>query len=92
MAHGETGGMRIITRGGQPWISVSKLEKLPEPTNLAALKAEVERRWGTLDLLDILKDTAFLTEFTDEFVSVATRQALPKDGSSRSTPETGNRR
>jgi len=40
------GGVRVVTRNGQPWISVPKLDKLPEPTNLAALKAEVQRRWG----------------------------------------------
>jgi len=44
MAKGTTGGVRVITRNGQPWISVPQLEKLPEPKNLAALKAEVQRR------------------------------------------------
>ena len=78
MAKGETGGVKVIARGGQPWISVPKLDKLPEPRNLAALKAEVQGRWGTIDLLDILKDADFLTEFTNEFVSVATRQVLPQ--------------
>lgn len=78
MAKGTTGGVRVVTRAGKPWISVPKLEKLPEPRNLAALKAEVARRWGTIDLLDILKDADFLTDFTDEFVSVATREALPR--------------
>ncbi|MEV5711675.1 transposase [Actinoallomurus sp. NPDC052274] len=79
LAKDTAGGVRVITRKGQPWVSVPKLEKLPEPKNLAALKAEVQRRWGTIDLLDILKDTAFLTGFTDEFTSVATREALDKE-------------
>ena len=65
LARDTSGGVRIITRQGSPWVSVPKLEKLPEPWNLGALKAEVERRWGTIDLLDILKDTAFITGFTD---------------------------
>ncbi|QIZ39907.1 Tn3 family transposase [Saccharopolyspora sp. ASAGF58] len=78
MAAGQTGGVRVVTRNGQPWTSVPKLEKLPEPANLAALKAEVQRRWGTIDLLDSLRDADFLIDFTDEFVSVATREALPK--------------
>jgi TnpA family transposase len=73
---GTTGGVRIITRHGSPWVSVPKLDKLPEPKNLEALKAEVERRWGTIDLLDILKDTAFITDFTDCFTSVASREIL----------------
>lgn len=75
---GTNGGVRIVTRKGQPWISVPKLEKLPEPKNLDALKAEVARRWGTIDLLDVLKDTAFLTDFTDQFASVATREVLDR--------------
>jgi hypothetical protein len=54
-------------------VSVPKLDKLPEPRNLGALKAEVQRRWGTIDLLDILKDTAFITDFTGSFGSVASR-------------------
>lgn len=59
-------------------MSVPKLDKLPEPRNLGKLKAEVQRRWGTIDLLDILKDTAFITDFTDAFTSVATREVLDR--------------
>ncbi|WP_308418064.1 Tn3 family transposase [Microtetraspora fusca] len=78
LTQGTAGGVRIVTRGGQPWISVPKPVKQAEPTNLSALKAEVQRRWGTIDLLDILKDAAFLTRFTDEFSSVASREVLDK--------------
>ncbi|MGH3195797.1 MAG: Tn3 family transposase, partial [Streptosporangiaceae bacterium] len=79
LTEGATGGARIITRGGKPWASVPKLGKLPEPGNLAALKAEALRRWGTIDLLDILKNTAFITDFTGMFTSVATREVLDRD-------------
>jgi hypothetical protein len=78
LATGAAGGVRIITRQGSPWVNVPKLDKLPEPRNLGALKAEVERRWGTIDLLDILKDTAFITGFTDSFTSVASREVLDR--------------
>ena len=78
LARNTSGGVRIITRQGSPWVSVPKLDKLPEPRNLAALKAEVQRRWGTIDLLDILKDTAFITDFNDCFASVATREVLDR--------------
>ena len=78
LARGTSGGVRIITRQGSPWVSVPKLDKLPEPKNLGALKAEVERRWGTIDLLDILKDTAFITGFTGSFASVASREVLDR--------------
>lgn len=70
---GTTGGVRIITRRGKPWISVPKVSKLPEAPNLKALKDEVEKRWGTVDLLDILKEAALLTGFTEEFPSITTR-------------------
>jgi hypothetical protein len=54
------------------------VSRLPEPKNLSALKAEVQRRWGTIDLLDILKDTAFITDFTGSFASVASREVLDR--------------
>ncbi len=73
------GGVRIGRRGGDPWITVPRLTALPEPEHLDAIKAEVRRRWGTLDLLDVLKDSNFLSDFTDEFTSVATREVLDRD-------------
>jgi hypothetical protein len=76
---GTAGGVRITRRRGEPWITVPKLEKLPEPENLDKIKAEVTRRWGTLDLLDVLKDADFLTEFTSECTSVASREIIDRD-------------
>jgi TnpA family transposase len=76
---GTAGGVRITTRRGEPWISVPKLDKLPEPANLEALKAEVERRWGTLDLLDVLKEADHLAGFTGEFTSVASREVTARE-------------
>ncbi|MGC5401019.1 Tn3 family transposase [Streptomyces sp. DT20] len=71
---GTTGGVDIVERHGEPWIKVSPLGKQEEPENLVALKAEIERRWGTIDLIDILKEAEFATGFTSEF----TREAVPK--------------
>ncbi len=76
---GTAGGVRIITRRGEPWITVPKQPKLPEPEHLAAVKDEVARRWGTLDLLDVLKDADFLADFTAEFTSVATQERIGRD-------------
>lgn len=72
------GGIAIMTRHGKPWISVPKLAKLPEPDTLPALKDEIARRWGTVDLLDILKETDLLTGFTTEFTTVASREVLSR--------------
>lgn len=72
------GSVRIKTRNGEPWITVPKLLALPEPEHLATVKEEVQRRWGTLDLLDVLKDADFLADFTSEFTSVASREVLDR--------------
>ena len=71
-------GVAITTRHGEPWIMVPRLEALPEPANLGLIKDEVIRRWGTLDLLDVLKDSDYLAEFTAEFTSVASREVIDR--------------
>jgi TnpA family transposase len=70
------GGVRIVTRHGDPWITVPRMDALPEPVRLDQIKAEVQRRWGTLDLLDVLKDSDFLCEFTREFASTGQREII----------------
>jgi hypothetical protein len=67
------------TRRGEPWTTVPKPDKLPEPANLDRLKDQVGRRWGTIDLLDFLKEADFLTDLTGVFTSVATREVVPRD-------------
>ncbi|MFE7183940.1 Tn3 family transposase [Streptomyces erythrochromogenes] len=44
-----------------------------------AVKGEIERHWGTIDLLDSLKYAEFETGFIAEFNSVATRENMSKD-------------
>ncbi|MDQ2737541.1 MAG: Tn3 family transposase, partial [Actinomycetota bacterium] len=78
LAADTTGGVRIGTRNGSSWITVPKLPKLVEPPNLTALKAEVSKRWGTVALLDMLKETDWLVDFTSQFTSVATREHIPR--------------
>lgn len=79
LADGAAAGVKITTRRGEPWITVPRLEPLPEPQRLQVLKDEVLRRWGTLDLLDVLKDSDYLADFTAEFTSVASRQVIDRD-------------
>ncbi|MDX2524696.1 Tn3 family transposase [Streptomyces europaeiscabiei] len=74
-----TTGVAIVRKHGEPWIRVSPRGKQEEPESLVAIKAEIERRWGTIDLLDILKYAEFDTDFIAEFASVATRENLSKD-------------
>jgi TnpA family transposase len=76
---GTCGGVTITTRYDQPWIRVPKLAKLPVSETLPALKEEIIRRWGTVDLLDILKETDLLTGFTTALTTVAAREVLARD-------------
>jgi len=78
LASRTTGGVKVTTRHGEPWISVPTPMKQPEPANLAALKKEVEARWGTIDLLNVLKEADYLTDFTAEFTSVAAREVTDR--------------
>jgi integrase len=78
LATNKTGGVTLSMRRGEGWWSVPELPKAPLPKNLAALHAEVQRRWGTIDLLDFLKEADYHTGFTDEFTSVASREVTPQ--------------
>ena len=73
-----SGGVKLKTVRGEPRWHVPELGKLPVPPNMQALHAEVARRWGTIDLLDFLKETDYHTGFTDAFSSVATRETTPR--------------
>jgi hypothetical protein len=90
----EAGGAKITTRKGDVWIRVPRLAKQPEPETLQALKREIVSRWGVIDLLDVLKEVDYLTGFTNEFTTIATRAGGPtrprppatQDGSAPGTP------
>ena len=68
------GGVRVTTRRGRPWIVVPALGRLPDAPNIQALHAEIQRRHGMLDLLDVLKDADHLCDFTAQLTSVASRE------------------
>jgi TnpA family transposase len=67
--------VKILTKNGG-WIAVSPLERLPDPQNLARLKAEVSRLWPMTSLLDFLKEADLQIGFTDVFRSAAVRETL----------------
>lgn len=79
LAQNTTGGVKITTRRGEGWISIPSMDKAPAAPNVSSLKTELQRRWGTIDLLDMLKNADFMTGFTDEFTSVLSRENLPED-------------
>ena len=61
-------------RGG--WIHLTPLQEQPEPEHLSKLKEELGRRWSTIPLLDVLKETDFRLHFTSHFRSTASRETL----------------
>src|SRR5216683_1011123 len=76
LKEGTTGGVRITRRKGEPWISVPPVARQVEPASLKALKEEISRRWGVIDLLDLIKETDHVTQFTSQFTSVASRTVI----------------
>ncbi len=70
--------VRILEKNGG-WIHLSPLEAQDEPQNLRTLKAEINRRWGMTNLLDILKEADLRIGFTQHFKSPATRETLDRE-------------
>ncbi len=58
-------------------ITLTKYEAAPEPRNLRRVKAEVQRRWGTVALVDMLKETVLRTGCLNEVSAVAGSGTLP---------------
>ncbi|MEE9147348.1 MAG: DUF4158 domain-containing protein, partial [Candidatus Tectomicrobia bacterium] len=67
--------VKILQRP-QSWIQVAKMERRPDPPNLAGLKAEITRRWPLTGLLDVLKETDLRVGFTQHFTGTGIRSAL----------------
>jgi hypothetical protein len=61
---------------GEKRISLTPLAPLSEPSNLAALKAEIEKRWTGTGLLDVLKETALRTGMLNAFTTSGDRVIL----------------
>jgi hypothetical protein len=50
-----------------------------EPSNLIALQQAIHRRWSTINLIDILKETNLRIGFSKHFHTVATRENISED-------------
>jgi len=60
-----------ITDRASGAIILTRYEAAPEPRNLRRIKAEVQRRWGTVALIDILKEAVLRTDCLNEVSAVA---------------------
>jgi len=68
-----------ITDRASGAITLSKYEAAPEPRNLRRIKSEVQRRWGTVALIDILKEAVLRTGCLAEVSAVAGSGTLPAE-------------
>lgn len=68
--------VEIRDRGKQGPIKLTALDKATEPRNLRALKAEVGSRWGTVPLIDMLKEAVLRTGCLGRVTSSAGRGDL----------------
>ena len=66
-----------ITDRASGAITLSKYAAAPEPRNLRRIKAEVQRRWGTVALIDILKEAVLRTGCLNDVSAVAGSGTLP---------------
>jgi TnpA family transposase len=69
--------VRILKRGGGR-IALTPLDKQGDPVGLAALKAEIGRRWPMTSLLDMLKEADLRIGFTDAFRTVTDHENLSR--------------
>ncbi len=60
-------------------IKLTPLEAVPEPTNLRRLKKQVAARWGTVALIDLLKEAMLRTGALAAVTSAGTRSDLPPE-------------
>lgn len=71
--------VEFTKRNRKAWIKLTPLDPQPEPRNLAALKAEVGKRWQQIYLLDMLKEVDIRIGFTTLFKSPTSHEILPRE-------------
>lgn len=59
-------------------IKLTPLDKQPEPRNLRILKHAIRDRWGTVPLIDILKEAALRTGMLRALIPAGSRGNLPE--------------
>ena len=60
-------------------IKLTPLKAQPEPQNIAFIKQEINKRWRTVSLLDVLKETDLRINFTRHFQSIGQREIIDQE-------------
>ncbi len=71
--------VEVRDRGKQGAIKFTRPEALPEPVNLRRLKNEVGARWGTVALIDMLKEAVLRTGCLHRITAATGRGDMPAD-------------
>jgi TnpA family transposase len=71
--------LQIADRGKNGAIRLTPLDAAPEPRNLRQLKGEVRTRWGTVPLIDMLKEAVLRTGCLSKVTAVAGRGDMPAE-------------
>lgn len=71
--------LEIAERGKNGPIKLTDLDAVPEPRNLRRLKAEVRTRWGTVPLIDMLKEAVLRTGCLAGVTAAVGRGDLPPE-------------
>ncbi len=69
--------VRISAKGGG-WITLTPLDKQPDPPTLTAFKAELNATWPMTSLLDMVKETDLRLGFTDALKSPTAYETLER--------------
>jgi hypothetical protein len=75
----QLGWVEFRDRGKQGAIKLTPLDAAPEPKNLRALKTEIRSRWGTVPLIDMLKEAVLRTGCLDQVTGTAGRGDLSRE-------------
>ncbi|MBK1724936.1 Tn3 family transposase [Thiocystis violacea] len=70
--------VRLTTKKGGGWITLTPLDAQPDPPNLTALKAELNATWPMTSLLDMVKETDLRLGFTDVLKSPTAYETLER--------------
>jgi hypothetical protein len=70
--------VRLTTKKGGGWITLTPLDAQPDPPNLTALKAELNATWPMTSLLDMVKETDLRLGFTEVLKSPTAYETLER--------------
>ena len=71
--------VEIINKDGGGHIKISPYDPQAEPANIKKLHHAIKKEYGTINLIDILKECDLQLEFTNLVQTVASRENIPRE-------------